>query len=118
MAKTFKPVVLTANALEGGEAVWWTGAGWSPRFAEACSARSAEEAALFETLAAAPMFERMVVGPYLAEVEVTEQGLNPGDPRRRGADLRLSRGRGGARAGRLRPLAPRRPTRLAGRGPS
>ena len=81
MAKTFKPVVITANALEGGEAVWWTGAGWSPRFAEACPARSAEEAALFETLAAAPMFERMVVGPYLAEVEVTEQGLNPGSRR-------------------------------------
>ncbi|WP_339949714.1 DUF2849 domain-containing protein [uncultured Albimonas sp.] len=81
MAKTFKPVVLTANALEGGEAVWWTGAGWSPRFAEACPARSAEDARMLETLGLAPFFESLVVGPYLAEVELTEQGLAPGSRR-------------------------------------
>ncbi|MDF2231315.1 DUF2849 domain-containing protein [Albimonas sp. CAU 1670] len=81
MAKTFKPVVLTANALEGGEAVWWTGAGWSPRFAEACPARSDAEARMFETLAAAPFFESQVVGPYLSEVELTGEGIRPGSRR-------------------------------------
>ncbi len=68
MARSFKPVVLTANALDGGEAVWWTGAGWSGDFAEARSARTPEQAAVLDALAAAPIFESEVVGPYLAEV--------------------------------------------------
>ena len=81
MAKTFKPVVLTANALEGGEAVWWTGAGWSPRFAEACPATSAEAAKMLETLGLAPLFESLVVGPYLAEVQIVDGALRPGSRR-------------------------------------
>lgn len=29
MAKRFAPAVMTANDLLDGDAVWWTGAGWS-----------------------------------------------------------------------------------------
>ena len=75
MAKKFKPVVLTANALEGGEAVWWTGADWSARFERACPAETPEAAALLEALGGTPAFQKLVVGPYLAEVEITDEGL-------------------------------------------
>ena len=54
MAKAYKPQVLTANALLGGESVWWTGARWSDDFAEALAARTEAEAAMFESIAAAP----------------------------------------------------------------
>jgi hypothetical protein len=77
MAKAFKPVVLTANALEGGEAVWWTGAGWSPRFADAKPAATPEQAKMLETLGAAPIFESVVVGAYLAEVVLEGDSLRP-----------------------------------------
>lgn len=81
MAKTFKPVVLTANALQGGEAVWWTGAGWSPRFAAACPATNAAEAETFVALGMSPIFELLVVGAYLAEVEIVDGTLRPGSRR-------------------------------------
>ncbi len=77
MARAFKPVVLTANALEGGEAVWWTGAGWSPRFQEAKPAETPEQAKLLESLAAAPIFAGLVVGAYLAAVGIADEGLDP-----------------------------------------
>ncbi len=81
MAKAFKPAVLTANALMGGEAVWWTGAGWSDVFADAKPARTEDEARQLEALGATPLFEGVVVGPYLAEVEINEGGLKPGTRR-------------------------------------
>ena len=81
MAKRFKPSVLTANALLGGEAVWWTGAGWSPCFDDARVAASEEDARLLEALGAAPLFEGVVVGAYLAEVELTDGGPVPGSRR-------------------------------------
>ena len=74
MARAFSPVVLTANALESGAAVWWTGAGWSPRFAEAKVAAKPAQAKTLEALGAAPLFESVVVGPYLAGV-ATAGGL-------------------------------------------
>ena len=77
MAKAYKPQVLTANALLGGESVWWTGARWSDDFAEALAARTEAEAAMFESIAAAPFAQGQVVGAYLAEVQVTPQGLVP-----------------------------------------
>ena len=81
MAKAFQPVVLTANALEGGEAVWWTGAGWSPRFDEARVAADAAQSRALAALGAAPLFESVVVGPYLAPVTVAQGAARPGSRR-------------------------------------
>lgn len=81
MARAFKPVVLTANALEGGEAVWWTGAGWSGRFADAKAAQTPEQAKMFEALGATPLFDSLVVGAYLADVELEDGTLRPGSRR-------------------------------------
>ena len=36
---------------------------------------------MLETLGLAPFFEQTVVGPYLAEVELTDDGLAPGSRR-------------------------------------
>ncbi len=81
MAKSFQPSVLTGNALESGLAVWWTGAGWSEDFADARVARSPEQAATLEALAAAPLVQSMVVGPYLAEVAEEGGRVMPGSRR-------------------------------------
>lgn len=81
MAKPFQPVVLTANALTGGEAVWWTGAGWSPRFEDAKAAATPEQARALEALGAAPLFASVVVGVYLAPVALEGGGMAPGSRR-------------------------------------
>ena len=59
----------------------WTGAGWSQSFAEAAVAGTEEQARLLEALGAAPLFESAVVGPYLAEVDLTDAGPVPGSRR-------------------------------------
>ncbi len=81
MARSFEPVVLTANDLESGEAVWWTGAGWSADFADARVARTELQAAALEGLCAAPLVQSMVVGPYLAEVVPAEGAWRPASRR-------------------------------------
>lgn len=81
MAKSFRPSVLTGNDLESGLAVWWTGAGWSEDFSDARVARSPEQAAMLEALAAAPLVQGMVVGPYLAEVVEEGGRIRPGSRR-------------------------------------
>jgi hypothetical protein len=81
MAKSFQPSVLTGNALESGLAVWWTGAGWSEDFAEARAARTPDQAATLEALAAAPLVQSMVVGPYLAPVAEEGGRILPGSRR-------------------------------------
>jgi len=81
MARAFQPVVLTANALEGGEAVWWTGAGWSPRFDEARAAADETQANALAAVGAAPLFDAVVVGPYLAPVTLDDGAMRPGSRR-------------------------------------
>lgn len=64
MAKTNGPAVLTANDLLTGAIVYWTGARWSERFAEAARADAAER----DTLTAVGADEEarnVVVGAYL-----------------------------------------------------
>lgn len=81
MAKAFQPAVLTANALLTGEAVWWTGAGWSPRFAEARVADTPEQAGWLEALGTSPLFAAVIVGAYLSPVRLTEAGPVPANRR-------------------------------------
>lgn len=71
MAKTSLPAALTANDLLEGDAVWWTGAGWSRDIAEAAVAETAEAAETLAAEAGAPAHEATVVGPYLVEVRVS-----------------------------------------------
>ncbi|SES78362.1 DUF2849 domain-containing protein [Oceanicella actignis] len=73
MAKRFNPVVLTANALESGAPLWWTGAGWSESFADARVATTPEQAATLQALADTPLMQAATVGPCLVEV-VEEDG--------------------------------------------
>lgn len=81
MPKAFQPVVLTANALEGGEAVWWAGAGWSPRFEDAKVAEAEASARALEAVGAAPLFADAVVGAYLAPVRREDDDWVPGSRR-------------------------------------
>ena len=81
MAKAFQPMVLTANALEGGEAVWWTGAGWSPRFEDAKVAEAEPAARALDAVGAAPLFANVVVGAYLAPVAQEAGAWVPGSRR-------------------------------------
>lgn len=71
MAKAFKPAVLTANALLKGDAVWWTGRGWSRDIAEARVAETPEAAEALAALGATPLMEVSAVGPYLMEVDLS-----------------------------------------------
>lgn len=66
MAKAFIPVALTANDLLEGDAVWWTGAGWSRRLEDAEVAHAPEVAAALEAAGAGQ--GGSVVGPYLVEL--------------------------------------------------
>ncbi len=68
MAKAFHPVVLTANALIEGDAVWWTGAAWSRDIARAKVAATPEAAEKLAALGATPLMEASAVGPYTVEV--------------------------------------------------
>lgn len=66
MARSFVPVVLTANDLIEGDAVWWTGCGWSRDVSEAAVFAAEPEAAAAEAALAASGLE--VVGLYRVEV--------------------------------------------------
>lgn len=73
MARQFSPQIVTANRLLEGDAVYFTGDGnWSPTHGDAQVARNAEEAEAL--LAAAARQQHLVVGPYLAEVTIGEDG--------------------------------------------
>lgn len=73
MKKTTGPQILTGNDLFSGEAVFWTGAGWSADVADACVLPEAE--AQQASLAAALASENVVVGPYLAAVSAADGSL-------------------------------------------
>ena len=77
MAKAFNPAVLTANALVEGDAVWWTGAGWSRDIAAAKVAETPEAAASLEALGKTPLMEASAVGPYLVEVDLASGRPEP-----------------------------------------
>jgi len=71
MAKKFIPSVLTANHLLEGDAVWWTGADWSRKLADASIVQTAEDATtILEMASTNAAFEAEVVGPYLVEIDV------------------------------------------------
>lgn len=63
MSRAFAPVVLTANDLLDGDAVWWTGSGWSRALAAAAVFADEAEAAAAEARATGA-----VVGLYRVEV--------------------------------------------------
>ncbi len=73
MARTFKPQIVSANDLAIGDVVYMnSGGGWTRKLAEAAIAHTPEEG---ETLMgrAAPQ-QAKVVGPYLADVALDDDG--------------------------------------------
>lgn len=68
MAKSDLPAVLTANDLLDGDAVWWTGAGWSRSIEEAAIATDAAARDALTALIGDPAQEAAVVVPYLVTV--------------------------------------------------
>lgn len=66
MAKPRGPQILTANHLLTGEAVFWTGDGWSPDYHAAEVLHRPEDQQ--DRLAMAEAAAGTVVGPYLAGV--------------------------------------------------
>jgi hypothetical protein len=76
--------MVTAQWLLGGESIYWTAAGnWSEAFAD--GAIFAEQPDAEAALAAAQEFvkQRVVVGPYLIDVEVDAAGPKPTSARER-----------------------------------
>ncbi len=76
--------MLTAQWLLGGESIYWTAAnGWSQSFAD--GALFADQPGADAALAAAQEFvkQRLVVGPYLIEVEVDGGQPKPTSARER-----------------------------------
>jgi hypothetical protein len=81
--------VVTANRLRDGVIVWLTQThAWSEDFAESKPLRDEAEAKAGLDAAAADVKARLVVGPYLAEVDETPEGLKPNNARER---IRASR---------------------------
>jgi sulfite reductase (NADPH) hemoprotein beta-component len=81
--------VVTANRLRDGIIVWLTPQNtWSEDFAESTPLRDEAEAKAALEAAALDVKARLVVGPYLAEVEETDEGLQPLSARER---IRASR---------------------------
>ncbi len=75
MARAFVPVVLTANDLVEGDAIWWTGADWSRALTQA---RIYTDEATVETAEGALSGEALrAVGIYRVEVEPAQTGTRP-----------------------------------------
>ncbi|MEL6126282.1 MAG: DUF2849 domain-containing protein [Pseudomonadota bacterium] len=73
MAREFKPKIVTANDLLEGDVIYLTAEGaWSRRHADALVATTEEDAA--ELLAQAQTQQHRLVGPYLAEAKIGEDG--------------------------------------------
>ena len=76
--------VVTANRLRDGVIVWLTVANtWSEDFVESKPLRDEAEAKAALDAAAVDVKARLVVGPYLAEVEESAEGLQPLSARER-----------------------------------
>ena len=81
--------VVTANRLRDGAVVWLTAdRRWSEEFTASLPLRSEAEAEAALEGTKADVKARLVVGPYLAEVEETPDGLAPNSARER---IRASR---------------------------
>jgi hypothetical protein len=81
--------VVTANRLRDGVIVWLTsGHTWSEDFADSKPLRDEAEAKAALDAAGVDVKARLVVGPYLAEVDETPEGLKPNNARER---IRASR---------------------------
>jgi hypothetical protein len=81
--------VVTANRLRDGVIVWLTPQhGWSEAFLESKPLRDEVEAKAALDAAGADVKAQLVVGPYLAEVDETPEGLQPASARER---IRASR---------------------------
>jgi sulfite reductase (NADPH) hemoprotein beta-component len=81
--------VVTANRLRDGVIVWLTPEHrWSEDFAESKPLRDEAEAKAALDAAGIDVKARLVVGPYLAEVDETPEGLKPNSARER---IRASR---------------------------
>ena len=81
--------VVTANRLRDGVIVWLTpGHTWSEDFADSKPLRDEAEAKAVLDAAGVDVKARLVVGPYLAEVDETPEGLKPNNARER---IRASR---------------------------
>ena len=63
------PAVLTANELTTGRVVFWTGASWSHRIAEAARASSDEARLELEAVAKAEEGANRVTGAYLMTLD-------------------------------------------------
>jgi hypothetical protein len=77
------PSIVTANRTIDGAVVYRNGAhGWSPELADAAVVRNAEEARAL--LAEAVADDVGAVGPYIAPVEIADDGkIKPGNLRER-----------------------------------
>lgn len=74
------PSVVTANRTRDGAVIYRTAShGWSVNLADAAVVRTADEARVLLTESAAD--DIGAVGAYIAPVEVTDQGLVPGNLR-------------------------------------
>lgn len=81
--------VVTANRLRDGVIVWLSAQNtWSEEFTESKPLRDEAEAKAALDAAGADVKARLVVGPYLAEVKETPQGLQATSARER---IRASR---------------------------
>ena len=73
MARKFSSQVVTANHLLEGDAVWFTGTqDWSREIEDAIIANDSEEAKTI--LEAANRQQNVVVGPYLTDTAIDENG--------------------------------------------
>lgn len=78
------PKALTANELRSGLVVFLSpDGGWTLDLNEADLAAEADRAASLEQVGKAAVAERIVVEPYLIEIERTEDGLRPAHIRER-----------------------------------
>ena len=76
--------MVTAQWLLGGESIYWTAAeSWSESFADGFVFATQDEADAALTKAQAFVAKRVVVGPYLIEVEVDAAGPHPTSARER-----------------------------------
>jgi hypothetical protein len=76
--KTPDAQIVTANRLRDGAVVFLTATGdWSTNVDDAEIARSADIAARLQAVADKASVDRVVVGPYLIEVAVRDQSIQP-----------------------------------------
>jgi hypothetical protein len=82
--------IITANRLVDGAVVYFTAARtWSEAFADSAVFREADAAKAGLESVTPFVTNQVVVGPYLAEVDETEDGIEPNSARER---IRASRG--------------------------